>query len=146
MPSSYPCNPTQSASLFLRSAGFCRGLPFGNLLSSKDLEALLLKHDVHFGCRCDDIYNPILTLWALLGQCLSATKDCATAVIAVSALRIAFFLSPCSHATGAYCTARVRIPSLFLMDLAYMLGERLEDCAPDNWRFCGRRTMLIDGT
>jgi hypothetical protein len=122
------------------------GLPFGDLFAAAELQALLCKHDVRFASRADHIYNPVLTLWGLFGQCLSLSKDCAAVVICVAALRIAFYLDPCSAATGAYCIARSRIPIPFLTDLAYLLGERLEDRAPAAWRWHGRRTLLVDGT
>jgi len=146
MSSSYPNNPTQSASLILRAAGMHPALPFGDLFCAAALESLLRKHDVRFGCRADHIYNPVLTLWALLGQCLSDCLDCAAIVMAVAAPRIAFHLDPCSYATGACCIARSRIPVALLSDLAYLFGERLEDNAPACWRWHGRRALLVDGT
>jgi putative transposase len=146
MSSSYPNNPTAAAELLLRAAGLHPGLPFGNLLSATDIQILLHKHSVSFGLLAQHVFNPVVTLWGLFGQCLSDGKDCAAVVFCVIGLRLAFYLDPCSSATGAYCIARAKIPLLFLTELCYLFGDRLEEQAPTAWRWHGRRALLVDGT
>jgi hypothetical protein len=87
-----------------------------------------------------------LTLWGLFYQCLSDSKDCSTAVIAIVGLRLYFCLDPGSVATGAYCLARAKLPVAFLRDLAYLFGVAVEEQAPAAWRWHGRRALLVDGT
>jgi hypothetical protein len=146
MSSSYPANRTASPNLLLRSAGCRADHPFGSVLTEADFEELRQRHWVYFGQSPDGVYNPIVTLWAWLTQCLNSSKDCFTAVARVIALRIACQLPICSNATGAYCLARGKLPAPFLRDLAYRVGDRLEEQALDSWRWHGRRCVFADGT
>jgi hypothetical protein len=146
MSSSYPANPTASPQLLFRSAGCRADQPFGSVLTEADFQELSQRHWVYFGQGPDCVYNPVLTVWAFLSQCLNSTKDCFTAVTRVIALRIACSLPICSNATGAYCLARGKLPASFLRDLAYRVGDRLEEQAPQSWLWKSRRCVTADGT
>src|SRR5262249_52130620 len=87
MSTSYPANRTASPQLLLRSAGGRTDQPFGSVLTEADFQELSQQHRVYFGQAPDCVYNPIVTLWALLSQCLHSSKDCAAAVARVIALR-----------------------------------------------------------
>jgi hypothetical protein len=146
MSSSYIHNATASPLLLLRAAACRTDLPFGSVLTADHLDQLLHQHRVSFAAGRNDVYNPVVTLWAFLSQFLSSAKDCAAAVTRVVALRAIFALPLCSNATGGYCHAREKLPVPFLRDLAYHLGEQLEEQAPQQWLWKGRRCLLGDGT
>ncbi len=76
---------------------------------------------------------------------LSIGYSCVAAVARVMVLRIALGLPPCSANTGAYCKARAKLPEDFLRGLTYLVGDAVEDQAPDGWRWRGRRVLLADG-
>ncbi len=56
------------------------------------------------------IYTPAVTVWVFLSQCLSADHSCREAVARLGAWRIGRGQKPCSPDTGAYCTARDKLP------------------------------------
>jgi hypothetical protein len=101
--------------------------------------------DLNFADGTDDVYTPAMTLWAFLAQVLSGSKACVAAVARVMVLRTALGLPPCSANTGAYCKARGKLSEHFLRCLTYAVGEAIEDRAPDQWRWFGRRVLLTDG-
>lgn len=101
--------------------------------------------ELHFATDLNDVYTPSLTLWAFVAQVLSASKSCVAAVARVLALRTALGLPLCSANTGAYCKARSKLSVEFLRGLTYVVGESIEDQAPDAWRWHGRRVLLVDG-
>ena len=50
------------------------GLPFADVLSADDIQQACDDLDVDFGHGTEDVWNPALTLWTFVGQCLSASK------------------------------------------------------------------------
>lgn len=100
---------------------------------------------LHFATGPNDVYTPALTLWAFLAQVLSASKSCVAAVARILALRTALGLPLCSPHTGAYGKARAKLSERFLRRLTEVIGETLEEQAPDAWRWHGHRVLLADG-
>jgi hypothetical protein len=139
----YPQRPTFAT--VLRSFASTDGLPFAKVLTEQDIATFCAQEGVHFGQGCDDVYTPAVTLWAFLSQCLSASKSCVAAVARVLVLRIALGLAPCAAGSGAYCKARVKLPESLLRRLALHVGTAVERQAPDDWRWHGRRVLLVDG-
>jgi hypothetical protein len=92
------------------------------------------------------IYSPAVTLWVFLAQCLSVDHSCRDAVARLIAWRVTQGLKPCSADTGAYCTARERIPEAACLQLARDAGRRVDDEAPVDWRWLGRRVLDVDGS
>ena len=137
--------PRPSFATVVRSFAHDDGLPFADVLSDQMIQDACDAEDVHFGQEEGDIYTPAVTLWAFLAQCLSASKSCVAAVARVLVLRLALALPPCSAGTGAYCKARAKLPVSLLRRLALQVGTALEQQAPDNWRWHGRRVLLADG-
>lgn len=125
---------------------FALGGPNDTLLTDEDIHQACQRHLVCFADQPDAIWTPVLTLWAFLWQCASAAKDCATAVARALTWRLAQGQGPCSVNTGAYCKARAKLPEPFLKDLCAILGRRLEDQAPEHWRWRGRAVKVIDGS
>jgi hypothetical protein len=92
------------------------------------------------------IYSPAVTLWVFLAQCLSADHSCRDAVAQLIAWRLARRLKPCSADTGAYCTARERIPEEACWQLARETGRAVDEQAPSEWRWLSRRVLDVDGS
>jgi len=122
-----------------------QGLPFADVLSEEQIQQFADEEDVHFGEADDEIYSPAVTLWAWLSQSLADNKSCRAAVARVLVHRVATEQEPCSANPGAYCKARAKLPESFLQRLALHLGSAVEDAAPDDWRWKGRRVILVDG-
>src|SRR5206468_7573524 len=129
----------------LRSFGSADGLPFAEALTEYDIQKSCADEGVCFADTPDAVYTPAVTLWAFLGQCLSASKSCVAAVARVLVLRVALGLTPCAAGTGAYCKARAKLPESLLRRLTLQVGSAVERQAPDAWRWHGRRVLLADG-
>lgn len=92
------------------------------------------------------IYSPAVTLWVFLAQCLSADHSCREAVAQLIAWRLSRGWKRCSADTGAYCTARERIPEEACLKLARETGRTVDEQAPSEWRWLGRRVLDVDGS
>jgi hypothetical protein len=92
------------------------------------------------------IYTPAVTVWVFLSQCLSPDHSCREAVARLIAWRVARGQKPCSSETGAYCTARNDLPEAACQQLVCETGRALEDQAPADWHWHGRRVRVVDGT
>ena len=119
------------------------GLPFACLLSEdRILQAFGSARWFWQGW----VYSPAVTLWVFLSQCLSADHSCCDAVARLIAWRLARGQKPCSADTGAYCTAREKIPEAACLKLVRDTGRQVEDDAPDDWLWLGRRVRSVDGS
>ena len=92
------------------------------------------------------IYSPAVTMWVFLAQCLAPDHSCRDAVAQHIAWRVAKGLKPCSAETGAYCTARDKIPEEACRELVRQTGRQVDDEAPREWRWHGRRVLDVDGS
>src|SRR5688500_5107676 len=72
------------------------------------------------------IYSPAVTIWVFLSQCLSADHSCRDAVSRLIAWRLTKGLGACSAQTGAYCTARDRIPEEACRQLMQETGRAVD--------------------
>jgi putative transposase len=116
-----------------------------DLFTPQEVQALCDRHGLRFGDGPDDVWNPVLTLWAFLWQAVSTSKSCAAAVARALVWRLALGLAPCSANPGAYCKARQKLPEAFLERFALDLGARIEERAPQSWLWRGRRVKVVDG-
>lgn len=92
------------------------------------------------------IYTTAVTVWTFLAQVLSENHSCVAAVAKLIAFRAARDQPVCSARTGAYCIARDRLDESGLHRLVTETGQRIEDAAPEAWRWKGRRVIVADGT
>jgi hypothetical protein len=92
------------------------------------------------------IYTPAVTVWVFLSQCLSPDHSCRDAVARLIAWRLAEGLSPCSADTGGYCTARGDLPEKALQELVRETGKQVENEAPPEWLWHGRKVRVVDGS
>lgn len=115
---------------------------FFNLLTSPALldrvEELLPDHR-------ERLFPPTETLSMFLAQVLSADRSCQQVVDHAAVQRLCARLPGCSTNTGAYCRARQRLPLGLIETLTQELGEQISGDA-GQWRWRGRRTLLVDGT
>jgi hypothetical protein len=91
------------------------------------------------------LYTPAVTIWVFLSQCLSPDHSCRDAVARLAAWLSAQGRRPCSSETGAYCTAREQLPETACHRLVCCTGKEIEDKAPEEWLWNGRRVRVVDG-
>ena len=100
--------------------------------------------------ECDSTFGKVYTLavmlWAFLTQVSAEDRSCRASVMRILAFRQRTGQPPCSTLTGAYCKARQKLSERFLHRLVVHVGQRVEDAAPNAWRWKGRRALLVDGT
>ena len=118
-------------------AAMSEAIPLARLQSIVNLEV---------GSYRDRLYPPLTTLGLFIEQSLSADGACQDAVARYLSARHARDQAPCSLNTGPYCKARQRLPISLVEQLSATIGERLEQSAPSQWRWRGRRVKLLDGT
>jgi hypothetical protein len=92
------------------------------------------------------IYTPAVTVWVFLSQCLSTDHSCREAVAQLNAWRSARGQKACSARTGAYCTARDQLPEEVGQQLMRETGHKVDEDAPREWRWKGRRVLDVDGS
>ncbi len=119
------------------------GLPFADVLPESSIEQAIQDHG---GGWRDDVFTPVVTLWAFLTQVICPVGCCRLAVARVMAWLVAHGLPPCGPGTGGYCKARTRLPEGVITQLARQTGRGLHDRVPDGWRWKGRRVQIADGT
>lgn len=68
------------------------------------------------------------------------------AVARVAVLWVALGKHVCASNSGAYCRARAKLTESVLERLTREVADQCEQLAPDQWRWCGRRVFLVDGT
>lgn len=92
------------------------------------------------------LYNPLVTLRLFLAQALNPDPSCRAAVARFLAQRAADGLPVPSADPGGYCKARARLPEAVLARLSRQTGQQLANDARAEWRWRGRRVLLVDGS
>ena len=126
------------------------GLPFADVLTATRLAEVFEAEGVEFpdADAADVVDTPALTLWAFLSQMLftGEQRSCQAAVARVAVVEALRGRDISDTNTGAYCRARSRIPETVPQRLAQEMARDCEARIPDDWRWQGRRTFLVDGT
>lgn len=126
------------------------GLPFAEALPVERIQAAFDDEGVTFADDEDEdrIYNPPITLWALLSQVLfkDEQRSCAAAVSRVVVLLVALGQPRPSGNTGAYCRARAKLPVSVIRRLSCELADGCERKVPKKWLWWGHHVKLVDGT
>lgn len=91
-------------------------------------------------------YPPTETLSMFLAQALSTDRSCQKAVDEAVVKRLAAGLPAGSTHTGAYCRARVRLPTEMVDTLTRYVGQSVSAQAAAAWHWRGRPVRLVDGT
>jgi hypothetical protein len=118
-------------------------LPLACLLAKDVIEKLA--HELGYKSYCP-VYTSVTTILTFLSQVLSSDHSCQEAVDGLVAHRVACGQSRCSNDTGVYCRARQRLPEELPWELMRRTGRELEDEAPSDWRWLGRRVRVVDGS
>ena len=123
------------------------GLPFADVLPEETIQAAFEEEGAAFGQEDDAVYTPAITLWTFLSQVFfkQEQRSCAAAVARLIVLLVSLGRKPCSDNTGAFCRARAKLPEAAFRRLVYQVADGCEDALPDEWRWKGRRTYLVDG-
>jgi hypothetical protein len=119
------------------------GLPFSEGLSAARVEAALREEKAAWR---EEVYTPLLTLWAFLSQVLCPDGSCRATVARVLAWLVCRGERPCTPKTDPYCKARRRLPESLLRRLVRETGRALDDGAAAEWLWKGRRVKVVDGT
>jgi len=133
----------QQINLLRTQFGQSSDLPFGEVLSMPLLMRVLEEAKLAW---TDCIYTPLVTILTFLWQVTNQDHSCRAAVAKLVAHRAASGLSPCSPQTGAYCTARQKLPEPVLAKLARQTGRQLHAQSPAAWKWHGRDVKLVDGS
>ena len=147
-PASRPVDPRAPFATFARLFALGSAQPFADCLPEDRFHAIAARHGVDGAAQPSvcAVYTPVITLFALITQCLSAAKSCVAAVARVMILRISLDLPPCSEATGAYCQARAKLPVAFLRDLTLEIADQARRQTPPQWLWKSRHVHFADGT
>ena len=119
------------------------GLPFGDLLVAEQIEAVLAAEGIKYR---QTIYAPVIVVWALLSQVLSADKSCQNVVSRIVAWCAGAGVKMPSVDTGGYTKARQRLPETVMKQLLDRSGDELEAKVPTTELWCGRHVKILDGT
>jgi len=116
---------------------------YADLLPDQRLHDALNQEGVTFR---NVVYNPLVPLRLFLAQVLDPDGSCRAAVARFLAQRAADGLTVPAADPGGYCKARARLPEAVLARLARQTGQQLADDAQTEWRWRGRRILLVDGS
>src|SRR5262249_42608264 len=120
-----------------------QSLRFTEILDAEMVEDALAAEGVRYN---QSIYTPFLTLGTFLSQDLDPDHSRRAAVARVIVWLAIQDRKPCSEQTGTYCDARRRLPRGVVEYLVRRTGQEVEAGAAADWRWDGRRVLLVDGT
>jgi uncharacterized MnhB-related membrane protein len=134
---------SQSAKILKEQFFKSLGLPWQDILPESRLNYILEEEGIQYRSR---VYTPVVTLWAMIYQILSADKSLRNTVKCITTWLTAAGEVPPSCNTGAYSKARGRLSEGLLQRLVPETAEALEQKAPKSHYWCGRRVKVFDGT
>lgn len=92
------------------------------------------------------IYTVRTTFWAFLSQVLTPGSSCRETVRKIQVLFQQRGGPLVDEDTGAYCTARKRLPSVTLQSIHQHTAQNLEQQVPQEDLWLGRHIKIVDGT
>jgi Transposase DDE domain len=92
------------------------------------------------------LYTPWLTFWTFFWQVLSPDRSCRSALKRLAAWMGRRGRKLDHEDTSPYCKARGRLPESALGRLMRLLGLKSHQAVPEDWRWCGRRVKVVDGS
>jgi hypothetical protein len=118
-------------------------LPFHDILDTDMVKSALAEEGVTFhSCT----YTPLVTLCVFLSQVLDPDHSCRAAVARLIVWLAINRRKTCAPETNSYCDARQRLPLGVVVRLVHQTARGIEDRAPEEWLWNGRRVALVDGT
>jgi hypothetical protein len=115
---------------------------FNQLTSPELLDTLEISLPEHR----ERLFPPTETLSMFLAQALKPDRSCQSIVNDAAVKRLTGGLPPCSTNTGAYCQARLRLPTDMVSTLVRHTGSLISAAAHQPWLWNGKRVYLVDGT
>ena len=134
---------SKSAEILKHQFSSSMGLPWMDILPASRLTEILEEEAVTYRSR---VYSPIVTLWAMLYQALSADKSLRNTVQCITTWLTTAGVSPPSSDTGAYSKARGRLPESLLQRLIPETAQHLAQAVSPDHLWCGRPVKVYDGT
>lgn len=134
---------SQTAAILKKQFSQSIGLPWQEILPNSKLDELLEEEGITYRSR---VYTPMVTLWAMLHQVLSADKSLRNTVRCMTSWLTAADVEAPSSDTGAYSKARSRLPEGLLQRLVPESAASLAATVPDVHHWCSRRVKVFDGT
>ncbi len=134
---------SQSAEILKEQFSKSLGLPWQDILPASRLNQILEEERIAYRSR---LYTPVVTLWAMIHQVLSADKSLRNTLKCMSTWLIAAGEAPPSSDTGAYSKARGRLSEALLQRLVPETAAALAAQVPKAHYWCGRRVKVFDGT
>ncbi|MHC5747916.1 MAG: transposase [Nostoc sp.] len=119
------------------------GLPFKELLPETTIRLAISELKIKYKKR---LFDPLITLWAFLSQVLDTDKTCHNAVSKIIAHLAGEEVEIPSTDTSAYCQARARLPEKLLEKLFNYSAHNLEEIVTQEYLWCGRNVLVIDGS
>jgi hypothetical protein len=119
------------------------GLPWQAILPAARLDEILAEEGIRYRSR---VYSPIVTVWAMIYQVLSADKSLRHTVSCITTWLTAAGESAPAGDTGAYSKARGRLSAALLARLVPETAEQLEKRVPSEQYWCARRVKVFDGS
>lgn len=92
------------------------------------------------------VYTPMVTVWMLITQMLSADHSCQQAVTKLNAWRTQRGFPRVSSETTSYCKARGRLPEKLFERLLMRTATACDEASDKEWQFHGREVRIVDGT
>ena len=113
-------------------------------INSPDAQDIVAEHTL--GGR-NRIYTPWITTWLWVMQALSPDGSCREIIQRFNAWRARHGMALVSPSTGAYCTARFRLPLPMLRRLVQASGDALHQRQDCRMAILGSRPIkMVDGT
>ena len=92
------------------------------------------------------LYTPWVTFWTFFWQVLSPDRSCRSALKRLAAWMGLRGCKLDDEDTSPYCKARARLPESALRRLMRLLGLKSHQEAAEDWRWCGRKVKVVDGS
>jgi hypothetical protein len=135
--------------LLLSSLQLSGSLPFVDVLSQEQIQAICDRHGVSFAQEeSDAVFTPAMTIWGFLSQVIhkGEHRSCLAAVARIGVLLISVGRAGCAQNSGPYCRARSKLPLGVMRDLTTVVANNAQRMARRKWLWFGRHVKLVDGT
>jgi hypothetical protein len=135
--------------LLLSSLQLSGSLPFVDVLSQEQIQAICDRHGVSFAHEDRDaVFTPAITIWGFLSQVIhkGEQRSCLAAVARIGVLLISLGRAGCAQNSGPYCRARSKLPLGVMRDLTTLVANNAQRVAQRKWLWFGRHVKAVDGT
>lgn len=119
-------HPTGQFDLVRRSMIQNDTLPLKEVLGNSLIANLFEKHKVKFGIADEDVYDPTVTLWAMVSQFLFSGKgrSCKAAAGRVVSLFAQLTGKVIAQNAGNFCRAKAKIPTAAIQEMTLAIAQQ----------------------